>query len=331
MSLVPTIYESTDPGAPQLTGQEGSLTAILDAVLVAGYGDGAARKDGAGWTREYTGTNVRAYRGSVATGSGYYLRVDDSAAVGNARHAWIRGYERMSGIGDGENPVPSISQRANGALVPKSISLDAVARRWRVIANERFIYMFVATANRVLFYPWFAGDCVSYKPGDAHHFVVSAADALTWTGGFVWSPKLLTNGSYVTNAVSSSCGMFIARSHTGEVGPLPCDHFGTIQSATFGGSNGGAYPSGINQGLFYEPARFHNGAYLPRGELPGLYSPMQTLVDVPAFADGTFLEGVEGEGSDRLLVTHFSRALDVTNSVSYRGVVLIRTDSEWDA
>ena len=34
MSLTPTIYQSTDPGAPQLSGTVGSLIALLRAVLV---------------------------------------------------------------------------------------------------------------------------------------------------------------------------------------------------------------------------------------------------------------------------------------------------------
>ena len=33
-----TVYRSDDAGAPNLTGAAGSLIAILDAVLVNGYG-----------------------------------------------------------------------------------------------------------------------------------------------------------------------------------------------------------------------------------------------------------------------------------------------------
>lgn len=329
MSLVPKIYESSDPGAPQLTGQAGSLVALLDAVLVTGYGVGGTRKEGAGWTLAFSGTNVRAFRGNVVSGSGYYIRVDDSAVVGNARHAWICGYEMMSAVSDGQNPVPSKDQRANGALVPKSVSLDAVARRWRVIANERFVYLFVDTANRGFYHPWFAGDCLSYKPGDAHNFVISVADALSWNGSFAWSPNAFQNSSYTSSQSASSCALYIARSHSGAIGPIPSNHFGTITNAIFGGSGGGAYPSGINQGLLYEPVRFVSGAFLPRGELPGLSSPLQSLVASPAFADGTILQGVEGEGTDRLLVVQFCKALDVSDSASYRGVVLVRIDSEW--
>ena len=36
MTLVPIVYRSTDPGAPVLNGQAGSLLALLNAILVTG-------------------------------------------------------------------------------------------------------------------------------------------------------------------------------------------------------------------------------------------------------------------------------------------------------
>jgi hypothetical protein len=52
------VYRSTDASAPVLTGQVGSLTALLDAVLVNGYGALSA----AGWTIAQTTTNKRGYK-----------------------------------------------------------------------------------------------------------------------------------------------------------------------------------------------------------------------------------------------------------------------------
>jgi len=328
MSLVPTVYESTDAGAPQLSGQPGSLTALLDAVLVDGYGVGAGRKAGAGWTREFSASNVRVYRGNVVSGNGYHLRIDDSATAGNARHAWMRGYERMSAASVGENPVPGVGQRANGTIVPKSLTIDGAARRWRVIANERFFYIFIDTAGKGCFHPSFAGDAISFKPGDAHAFVVSAVSGDSWNGEWSYTDRLFSTNTYVANTYDASCGLFVARSHNGAVGAVACDHFGLIQGLTYGGQSGGAFPSGINQGLLHEPARFTNGAYAPRGELPGMIAPLQTLLASPIFADGAILEGVEGV-SGRILVTKFSKSMNVDDSWSYMGVALHRLDSEW--
>jgi hypothetical protein len=52
------VYRSTDASAPVLTGQVGSLTALLDAILVNGYGALTA----AGWTIAQTTTNKRGYK-----------------------------------------------------------------------------------------------------------------------------------------------------------------------------------------------------------------------------------------------------------------------------
>lgn len=74
-----TAYFSTDASAPTLTGTTGSLVALLDAILVNGYGAKAA----AGWSIAYTGTSKRDYK--QGTGSnGYYLDVDDSGPGGGS-------------------------------------------------------------------------------------------------------------------------------------------------------------------------------------------------------------------------------------------------------
>ncbi len=330
MSLVPTVYESTDPGAPQLTGQVGSLTALLDAVLVDGYGVGAERKSGAGWSRVFSAPNVRAYRGSLTTGSGYYLQIDDTASVGNARHGWARGYEAMTSAVAGSNPVPTIAHRANGILLPKSTTLDSVARRWRVIANERFVYLFVDTRGAGSMFCWFAGDCISYKPGDAHVFVVSCVNTSTWTGGYSDNAYLLSWLRYDYAPDPASCSLFIARAHTGAVGAVPCIHFGVMQPGTmFGGVGGGAYPSGINQGLVYEPARFTSAAYAPRGELPGLLAPLQNIAGTDYLLDGQIIEGLNGAVTDRVIAVRTNRACNIDTGTTWRGAVLIRISGSW--
>jgi len=53
-----TLYQSTDSGAPALSGQAGSLLEVLDACLVNGYGGKAA----AGWGIAFSSGNKRVYR-----------------------------------------------------------------------------------------------------------------------------------------------------------------------------------------------------------------------------------------------------------------------------
>jgi len=97
VSLIPSIYTSTDAGAPQLTGQAGSLLALLRAVLVNGYSTGATAKAPLGWTQEFSGTNKAVFRNNPTTGSGYRLRIDDT----QAREARMRAYTTMTNVDTG--------------------------------------------------------------------------------------------------------------------------------------------------------------------------------------------------------------------------------------
>jgi len=327
MSLIPTVYNSTDPGAPQLTGTVGSLTALLDAVLVGGYGVGADSKAPAGWTREFTAPNVRVYRGNPVTGTGYLLRVDDSAAIGNARHAWTRGFESMSSADVGVSPVPTVAQFANGILLPKSTTLTAVARRWRIVANELFVYVFIDTAGSGRMFSWFAGDAISYKPGDMHCFVISNSSVASWAGENVFSTGLLAAaGEWLSEVTAANTGLFIARSHSGSVGSLPAAHFALLRGLVYGGAGGAGYPSGVNAGLLHGPASFLTSSYVPRGELPGFVAALQDV----GFADGAVLDGIEGFDGEQLLACRNTRYLNVSpSSTSSFGCPLLRLGKEW--
>lgn len=136
-----TVYSSTDASAPTLTGQVGSLTALLDAVLVNGYGT----KPAAGWTRAYNGTNKSAYL-QAANLARHYFRVEDAASgtVTLAREARIKCYEAMTTIDVGTGPYPTSTTYY---YVTKSASVDATARPWVVVADQYTMYMFVKTGQ----------------------------------------------------------------------------------------------------------------------------------------------------------------------------------------
>ena len=71
------VYSSTDASAPVLTGQVGSLIAVLDACLVNGYGT----KTAAGWTKPFAdASNTAVYRSG--SGSRAFFRFfDDGTAA----------------------------------------------------------------------------------------------------------------------------------------------------------------------------------------------------------------------------------------------------------
>jgi hypothetical protein len=142
----PVVYKSIDAGAVSsglvCNGTPGSLIAILDAVLVNGY----PGKSAAGWTKEYSGTNLAAYRmGTGSTSVRMYLRVDDSGSTS----ARIRGYVSMTDVDTGVEPFPTNAQFNGGVYSWKSDTADSVARPWVVIATPTAFYFLSWCAQTV--------------------------------------------------------------------------------------------------------------------------------------------------------------------------------------
>lgn len=161
------LYKSTDVGAPVLSGQNGALIALLDACLVNGYG----AKPAAGWTKAFTGTNLAAYRNSLANGTGHYLSVDDAGgASGNAaRIARMRGFEAMTAITTGTGPFPTVAQISAGLHVLKSDTADATPSPWIILADEHTFYLFTKPG------PTYGGSWSGFMFGD--FFSLKAGDA----------------------------------------------------------------------------------------------------------------------------------------------------------
>jgi hypothetical protein len=160
-----TVYRSTDASAPVLTGQVGSLIALLDAVLVNGYG----AKSAAGWTKPYTGTNLAAFRNSTTDGTGSYLRVDNSSASYGG--VYVHGFTAMTDISTGTGGFPVGNTATNNYEVwPVSLTVNSTARPWVIIADAFRFHLFIQSGYyKTVATEWehaYFGDILSYKPAD---------------------------------------------------------------------------------------------------------------------------------------------------------------------
>ena len=159
------VSQSSDPGAIQLDGQVGSLVGVLDVVLVA-----------AGWSIAFTTTNIRAYRQPATTDGALraYLRVNDAGpGAGGAREARIVGYETMSDVNTGTLPCPTVATMPNGLFVRKSATADATQRTWLIVADQRTVYMWVATGDSAgVYLLWMFGDFYSFKTTDLYRVMI---------------------------------------------------------------------------------------------------------------------------------------------------------------
>lgn len=174
------LYRWDDTSAPVLTGQAGSLTTLLDAVLVNGYGS----KTAAGWTTAFTTTNKRAYKQNTTGGvhpTGYHLYIDDTGpGGGGAREARACAFETMSAITPvGTGQVPNALQSGIGVgtlVIRKSNTNDSTARRWYVVANGQTLYLFIEMGDQspptIQGTGFVFGDFKSYKSGDAYAIMI---------------------------------------------------------------------------------------------------------------------------------------------------------------
>lgn len=161
-----TVYKSTDTSAPTLNGTTGSLIALLDAVLVNGYGS----KSAAGWTKAFSGTNLAVYRNSPTQGTGHYLSIDDNGGGGNgAREANARGAvvatatNAATAVAGMTEPFPTAAQVARGLTITKSRTLDSTARKWVIVADQRTFYLFTFPTHWQGWSGFMFGDFFSLK------------------------------------------------------------------------------------------------------------------------------------------------------------------------
>jgi hypothetical protein len=305
------VYRSTDASAPVLTGQVGSLTALLDAVLVNGYGALSA----AGWTINQTTTNKRGYKQNLTganNSSGMLLYVDDTGpGAGAAREARVCGFETMSAItptGTGQFPTSGQSAIGVGTVViRKSNTADATARAWTIIANGQTIYLFIESGDftaPLAALAFMFGDFKSYKTSDQYAVMIIGRQGENTTA--VQNEAFQQIGGAPTGAMTLNNKMFghyVARSWTGlggsvnvgktvdygKVSPNPSNLIlqqrTDVQTALvdtninfcFGRNASSAQlqtPNGPDGALWLSPVYiFHN--YAIRGYMSGLWCPLQ--------------------------------------------------------
>lgn len=332
MSLIPRVYQSTDAGAPALTGQVGSMRDLLRAILVTGYSTGGTAKVAAGWTEPYIGTNVSVFRNDPVLGTGRYLRVDDGATVAgsNARYALLRAYEAMTDVNTGTGPSPTVAQVENGIVVPKSLTLSSTARAWFAIANERWCYLFVDTGNTgagwvgVASMPLFFGDLVSRRAGDMYHFAVVGSNLTSFTSSVVSTGMFV--GAVFSNAPAGN--VYLLRNYLQTPGSKAAS-VAALSDGYVAGCLGAAgnYPDVVSGGLKIERISIFEGAGQVRGQLPNVYG----TTDGRPFSDLSVRSDIQGvPPNTQILAKIYSQvAGSPENLPQYSGQLFFDLTNAW--
>lgn len=294
-----TVYRSTDTSAPVLSGTAGSVIALLDACLVNGYGSKAS----SGWAKSFSGTNKAAYR--APQGTRPYFRIDDAGTTS----ARIRGFSDMTDVDTGTNPFPTDVQISGGLYIYKSITADATARGWLLIADQKAFYLFAYPSYTTLGSSTntdsqiFFGDLKTYKPGDTLQAAIIGP-----TGAAINTNFFGQHQSQSVATVQYLSGHYLAGSFLGTIASAGTGkttwHLGHTRTASGGinlGNTGVPYPEPVSGGLLFTPVMVmeyaSGGAPALRGQYPGFWEPqhinvgshLDTFTGTGAFAGITFI------------------------------------------
>lgn len=159
-------FDFTVSGSPA-TPATGTITSIVSPL---------------GWTKEYSGTNLAAYRmAAAASGARFYMRIDNT----NGTFCRIRGYETMSDVNTGTGLFPTVAQMANPGMYSFQ---TAVTTPWICWGTEKgFFFITYPNTSGTTLTPnssaydastinmgMYFGAVKSYLPGDAYNVVCNA-------------------------------------------------------------------------------------------------------------------------------------------------------------
>jgi hypothetical protein len=282
-----TVYRSSDTSAPVLTGEVGKLVALLDAVLVNGYGSKAA----AGWTKEYSSTNAADYR--APSGLRHYLQVNDNQPV-TVKEASVWGFEAMTAWDTGTNQFPATG---SALTIRKSFSADTTAREWVMFADARTFYLFITTGDSGSFRIGYGfGEIYSIKSSADSYNTILMAKETSNSALVAGMSEGIGRASNLGTAAGNNNTM--ARNHNGATTilragkrhTLPIIPGGTDELGLASAGSDLTYPNGADGGLYMSPIWVHEGATarVIRGRLRGLW----TMAHLPtSFSDGDTFSG----------------------------------------
>lgn len=229
----------------------------------------------AGWTKPFSGTNIAVYRGNTVTGTGMYLRVDDTGTV----NATARGYESMTDATVGYGPFPTTVQLYNGNYVSKSTVASAAVRPWTIFADDRGFFYFCKNGDTALEHKsHYFGDILSLKSNDPYGCVIRGYISAPLTTGV-----LHTQSFAVSDANLSYGGLYAPRAANTLGGSVqlhntPLLAAGLALNGSALGATGLTYPSQVDNGLQLGPVLIYNALGI-RGTYPGLLVTNQNVGD----------------------------------------------------
>jgi hypothetical protein len=284
-----TVYNSSDAGAPTLSGSAGDLIGVLDACLVDGFG----AKVAAGWSHPVaTASNIASYQQGSGCGFGLVINDNGPNVTSTYKEAWATGWESVAGVGapvgtgSGQFPTPAQLLTTGHTVIRKSATADATTRDWMVYADDATFILFIHSGDSVTLWGMFVfGDIYSLAGvADAYRCIIlgrANENAAESTVGIAGSTALL--GTAVA-------GHFIARTWGGTGSSITVGKFGDASKAPAATYLDGLVqtPNGPDTAYYLSPLWIGETGGVVRGRLRGLYHICHPRA---SFSDGQTFSG----------------------------------------
>ena len=142
------VVEITGASVPALnsewridTSSASSFTFVCPGVADGAVTGATVNRAGAGWAKPFEGTNLAVYQAVAPDALQLYFHVKDS----DGAFAEVRGWGAAEAADTVSDPFPTIEQVAAGSFgIRKSSAANPVQRPWVIIADDKFVYIFVA-------------------------------------------------------------------------------------------------------------------------------------------------------------------------------------------
>ena len=286
---------------------DGSATGTITAKVAA-----------AGWTKQYTGTNIAVYKMGGVEGTGFVLRVDDT----DTAVARVRGYEVMSDANTGTGPFPTTAQWADSGLWWSKSNVTGAARPWRIVADDRGFFYFCKQADTGAEHQGnYFGDILSLKSNDPYACVLRAN-----TASRISSASWLTDSLEAMDSSQTYDGLYVARAANTLGGSTKIHQYATtavgLPLLHVTGTTGWLYPSPVDNGLMLTPVVLYASTGY-RGYLPGIsVSPQITNA---SFSTGDVIAGSGAMAGKSVTVVK----LGAPAPGAGQGVVFMAQTSDW--
>ena len=330
--MIPVVLSNDTQGAPSLSGEAGSLYNIMKWALPQ-----------LGWTIEFDeGSTKIAFRNNSTTGTGFFFRINDSAANHAATdvRAEVSAFQSMSDIDTGTGKVPTTGER----YWIKSHAENATARDWFIIGTDKFFYFLSyngAFSTEEGFRLHFVGDIKSFLPIDAGAFALSGSSS-TSTNGSENTNRFSQIGAGELTQSTTYGEMLIASNDLSQVGVdaklMQSLASGETAAADKALSGFGDFPDPLSGGIntsLVEVFDSSASAWARRGYLPGMMAALSNLRKQNAgnhgLAERDVLQGIATpDGPHDARYFYGVGAFGAFGSSTHQYAIVIVETADWD-